>query len=184
MQSDITDSIVSQMCRKFEEHKSTQLEEFKSMLQSTVLTLRQQVDINTAAMVARGVDTTRSTTTESATNPETFTESTESGLEMSEDTDMIIDDHEKDKSPNLLIDGLEETIPKIQKQKTHVTAEITTATHSISVSGAVVSTGKADVDMLPVDVETDQEEAERADEDNDGSINLDTRTKDAHLPRY
>ena len=107
---------MSQMCRQFEEHKSRQLEEYKSMLQSTVLTLRQQADINTAAIVAREVDTTESTTTESTTNPETFTETTESGLEMSEDTDMIIDDHEKDKVP-ILIDGLEETIPKIQKQK-------------------------------------------------------------------
>ena len=108
MQSNITDSIVSQMCRQFKE--------YKSMMESTVLTLRQQADINTAAMVARGVDTTESTTTDSTTIPETFTETTESGLEMSEDTDMIIDDHEKDKVP-ILIDGLEETIPKIQKQK-------------------------------------------------------------------
>ena len=55
------------MCRNFEE--------LKSMIESTVLTLRQQADINTAAMVARGVDTT--------TNPETFTETPESGLENS-----------------------------------------------------------------------------------------------------
>ena len=67
MQSNIMDSIVSQMCRNFEE--------LKSMIESTVLTLRQQADINTAAMVARGVDTT--------TNPETFTETPESGLENS-----------------------------------------------------------------------------------------------------
>ena len=52
---------------------------------------------NTAAMVARGVDMTGSTTTELTTNPETFTETTKSGLEMSKDTDMIIDDHEKRK---------------------------------------------------------------------------------------
>ena len=80
MQSNITDSIVSQMCRQFKE--------YKSMMESTVLTLRQQADINTAAMVARGVDTTESTTTDSTTIPETFTETTESGLEMSEETDM------------------------------------------------------------------------------------------------
>ena len=128
-------------------------------------------------MVARGVDTTEATTTESTTNPETFTETTESGLEMSEDTDMIIDDHEKDKVP-ILIDGLEETIPKIQKQKkTKVTVEITSATHSIGASGAVLSTGEADVDMLPVDAESD--EAERADEDGDGSINLNTSELEA-----
>ena len=66
MQSNITDSIVSQMCRQFKE--------YKSMMESTVLTLRQQADINTAAMVARGVDTTESTTTDSTTIPETFTE--------------------------------------------------------------------------------------------------------------
>ena len=58
------------------------------MMESTVLTLRQQADINTAAMVARGVDTTESTTTDSTTIPETFTETTKSGLEMSEETDM------------------------------------------------------------------------------------------------
>ena len=80
MQSNIMDSIVSQMCRQFKE--------YKSMMESTVLTLRQQADINTAAMVARGVDTTESTTTDSTTIPETFTETTKSGLEMSEETDM------------------------------------------------------------------------------------------------
>ena len=46
------------MCRKFEE--------YTSKMESTFLTLRQQADINTAAMVARGVDTTEST--DSATN--------------------------------------------------------------------------------------------------------------------
>ena len=40
------------------------------MMESTVLTLRQQADINTAAMVARGVDTTESTTTDSTTIPD------------------------------------------------------------------------------------------------------------------
>ena len=64
-------------------------------------------------MVARGIDTT--TTTESTSHPETFTETTESGLEMSEDTEMIVDNNDKDKS--LLIDGLEDTIPKNQKHK-------------------------------------------------------------------
>ena len=49
------------MCRKFEE--------YTSKMESTFLTLRQQADINTAAMVARGVDTTEST--DSATNHET-----------------------------------------------------------------------------------------------------------------
>ena len=43
-------------------------------------------------MVARIVYTTESSTTDSATNPKTFTETPESGLENSEDTDMIIDD--------------------------------------------------------------------------------------------
>ena len=42
-------------------------------------------------------------------HPETFTDTTESGLE-SEDTHMIVDTNEQDKS--LLIDGLEDTIPK------------------------------------------------------------------------
>ena len=65
-------------------------------------------------MVARGVDTTGSTT-ESTFNPETFTETTESGLEMPEDTEIIDDNNDKDKS--LLIDGLEDTIPKNQKHK-------------------------------------------------------------------
>ena len=99
MESNITDNVVSQMCRKFEDHKKSQMGEFKSLLESTFGTysLRQQADRNTAAMVARGVDTTRSTTTESTSNPETFTETTESGLEMSEDTEMIIDNNEKDK---------------------------------------------------------------------------------------
>ena len=49
------------MCRKFKE--------YTSKMESTFLTLRQQADINTAAMVARGVDTTEST--DSATNHET-----------------------------------------------------------------------------------------------------------------
>ena len=80
MKSNITDRIVSKMCRQFKE--------YKSMMESTVLTLRQQADINTAAMVAMGVDTTEPTTTDSTTIPETFTETTESGLEMSEKTDM------------------------------------------------------------------------------------------------
>ena len=35
------------------------------------------------------------------------------------------------------------------------------------------------MDMLPVDVETDPEVAERADEENDGSINLDTSELEA-----
>ena len=55
--------------------------------------------------------------------------------------------------------------------------EITSATHSIGASGAVLSTGEADVDMLPVDAEP--EEAERADEDGDGSINLNTSELEA-----
>ena len=116
MESNITDNVVSQMCRKFEDHKKSQMGEFKSLLESTFGTysLRQQADRNTAAMVARGVDTTGSTT-ESTFNPETFTETTESGLEMSEDTEMIVDNNDKDKS--LLIDGLEDTIPKNQKHK-------------------------------------------------------------------
>ena len=116
MKSNITDNVVSQMCRKFEDHKKSQMGEFKSLLESTFGTysLRQQADRNT---VARGVVTTGSTT-ESTSNPETFTETTESGLEMSEDTEMIIDNNEKDKS--LLIDGLEDTIPKNQKHKIQV----------------------------------------------------------------
>ena len=180
MESNITDNVVSQMCRKFEDHKKSQMGEFKSLLESTFGTysLRQQADRNTAAMVARGVDTTRSTTTESTSNPETFTETTESGLEMSEDTEMIIDNNEKDKS--LLIDGLEDTIPKNQKHKIQVTAEITTATHSIGVSGATVSSGEAvvDVDMVPVDVETDPE-SERAEDNNNASVNLDNSKLEA-----
>ena len=180
MESNITDNVVSQMCRKFEDHKKSQMGEFKSLLESTFGTysLRQQADRNTGAMVARGVDTTRSTTTESTSNPETFTETTESGLEMSEDTEMIIDNNEKDKS--LLIDGLEDTIPKNQKHKIQVTAEITTATHSIGVSGATVSLGEAvvDVDMVPVDVETDPE-SERAEDNNNASVNLDTSELEA-----
>ena len=80
------------MCRKFEE--------YTSKMESTFLTLRQQADINTAAMVARGVDTTEST--DSATNHETFTETPEN----SEDTDMIVDDpvdpKTKENSPILI----------------------------------------------------------------------------------
>ena len=94
------DSVVAQMCNMFEDHKKeqkSQMDEFKSLLQSTFGTssLRQQADRNTAAMVARGIDTT--TTTESTSHPETFTDTTESGLEMSEDTEMIVDNNEKEK---------------------------------------------------------------------------------------
>ena len=88
------------MCNMFEDHKKeqkSQMDEFKSLLQSTFGTssLRQQADRNTAAMVARGIDTT--TTTELTSHLETFTDTTESGLEMSEDTEMIVDNNEKDK---------------------------------------------------------------------------------------
>ena len=155
------------------------MDEFKSLLESTFGTysLRQQADRNTAAMVARGIDTT--TTTESTSHPETFTDTTESGLEMSEDTEMIIDNNEKDKS--LLIDGLEDTIPKNQKHKIVVNAEIKTATHNIGPSGAIVSSGVAvvDVDMIPVeDVETDPE-SEKTDDHNNASVNLDTSELEA-----
>ena len=96
------------------------MDEFKSLLESTFGTysLRQQADRNTAAMVAIGVDTT--STTESTSNPETFTDTTKSGLERSKDMEMIVDNNEKDKS--LLIDGLEDTIPRNQKHKIQVTA--------------------------------------------------------------
>ena len=84
---------------------------------------------------------------------------------------MIVDSNDKDKS--LLIDGLEDTIPKNQKQKVVVNAGIKTANHSIGPSGAVISSGVATVDVEMVDVETDQE-SEKTDEHNNASINLDT----------
>ena len=164
------------MVNLYEDHKKEQdrqMDEFKSLLENTfggnTLTLRQQADRNTAAMVARGIDTTTTTPSESTSNPETFTDTTESGLEMSEDTNMIVDNNEKDKS--LLIDGLEDTIPKNQKQKVVVNAEIKTANHCVGPSGAVISSGVATVDVEMVDVETDQEST---DEHNNASINLDT----------
>ena len=66
---------------------------------------------------------------------------------------MIVDNSDKDKS--LLIDGLEETIPKNHKVKIH--AEIKTATHSVGPSGAIISTGTAEVTTDVIDMETDQE---------------------------
>ena len=150
------------MVNLFEDHKKEQdrqMEQFKSLLESTfgnnTLTLRQQADINTAAMVARGIDTTTTTPSESTSHPETFTDTTESGLELSEDTNMIVDNNDKDKS--LLIDGLEDTISKNQKQKVMVNAEIKTANHCVGPSGAVISSGVATIDVEMVDVETDQE---------------------------
>ena len=101
MESNITDSVVACMCNMFEDHKKeqkSQMDEFKSLLQSTFGTssLRQQADRKTDAMIARGIDTT--TTTESTSHPETFTDTTESGLEMSEDTEMIVDKNHKPKN--------------------------------------------------------------------------------------
>ena len=62
MESNITDSVVACMCNMFEDHKKeqkSQMDEFKSLLQSTFGTssLRQQADRKTDAMVARGIDT-------------------------------------------------------------------------------------------------------------------------------
>ena len=71
-------------------------------------------------------------------------ETPESGLENSEDTDMIIDDpvdpKPEEKSP-ILIEGLVDTIPKIQKQKIVVNVEVTSAKHPTGVSGAILTTG-------------------------------------------
>merc|ERR1711963_611204 len=116
-------------------------------------------------MVAKGIDTTTTTTSESTSHPETFTDTTESGLE-SEDTNMIVDSNDKDKS--LLIDGLEDTIPK--NQKIVVNAEIKTANHCVGPSGAVISSGTAVIDVEVVDMETDQESTG----EHNASVNLDT----------
>ena len=89
---------------------------------------------------------------------------------------MIVDDpvdpkSEENDSP-ILIEGLADTIPKIQKQKTIINVEVTSAEHTTGVSGAL-TTGTADMKMDAVDIETD--DTDKPDEDEgDDSINLST----------
>merc|ERR1711873_348305 len=78
----------------------------------------------------------------------------------------FLETNEKDKS--LLIDGLEETIPKNHKVQIH--AEIKTATHSVGPSGAIISTGTAEITTDVMDMETDQESPG----DHNNSVQLDT----------
>ena len=51
-----------------------------------------------------------------------------------------VDPKPEEKSP-ILIEGLVDTIPKIQKQKIVVNVEVTSAKHTTGVSGAILTTG-------------------------------------------
>ena len=66
-----------------------------------------------------------------------------------------------------------DTIPKIQKQKTIINVEVTSAEHTTGVSGALITTGTADMEMDAVDIETDDTDKPDKDEGDD-SINLST----------